>query len=150
MVYTAVSAIPELVGHILEYIPNRNFGTHLLEVSPIWRVEAERVLWKRHKEAEEAYDRAVEKKEKANDWSIRGGGQVTRSVLAELKPCQVPPPAQNCRNMRMRSAKSVKHKRRKGVSNFTADIAIGTPGDFFFAHSQTIQNILRDEIDWDQ
>ncbi|PKY56289.1 hypothetical protein RhiirA4_428140 [Rhizophagus irregularis] len=63
----AVSVIPELVGHILEYIPNSNFGPHLLEVSPIWRAEAERVLWKRHKEAEEAYDRAVEKKEKAND-----------------------------------------------------------------------------------
>ncbi|GBC50130.1 hypothetical protein GLOIN_2v1785889 [Rhizophagus irregularis DAOM 181602=DAOM 197198] len=63
----AVSVIPELVGHILEYIPSRNFGTHLLEVSPIWRAEAERILWKRHKEAEEAYDKAVEKKEKAND-----------------------------------------------------------------------------------
>ncbi|CAB4416065.1 unnamed protein product [Rhizophagus irregularis] len=63
----AISVIPELVGHILEYIPSRNFGTHLLEVSPIWRAEAERVLWKRHKKAEEVYDRAVEKKEKAND-----------------------------------------------------------------------------------
>ncbi|CAB4412228.1 unnamed protein product [Rhizophagus irregularis] len=63
----AVSVIPELVAHILEYIPNSNFGLHLLEVSPIWRAEAERVLWKRHKKAEEVYDRAVEKKEKAND-----------------------------------------------------------------------------------
>ncbi|CAB4425141.1 unnamed protein product [Rhizophagus irregularis] len=63
----AVSAILELVGHILECIPSRNFGPHLLEVSPIWRAESERVLWKRHKKAEEAYDRAVEKKEKAND-----------------------------------------------------------------------------------
>ncbi|GBC31225.1 uncharacterized protein OCT59_016239 [Rhizophagus irregularis] len=63
----AVSVIPELVGHILERIPNSNFGPHLLEVSPIWKAEAERVLWKRHKKAEEAYDRAVEKKEKAND-----------------------------------------------------------------------------------
>ncbi|GBC25562.1 hypothetical protein GLOIN_2v1785889 [Rhizophagus irregularis DAOM 181602=DAOM 197198] len=63
----AVSALPELVGHILEYIPSSNFGPHLLEVSPIWRAEAERILWKRHKEAEEAYDKAVEKKEKAND-----------------------------------------------------------------------------------
>ncbi|PKY46336.1 hypothetical protein RhiirA4_461180, partial [Rhizophagus irregularis] len=63
----AVSVIPELVGHILECIPNSNFGPHLLEVSPIWRAESERVLWKRHKKAEEAYDRAVEKKEKAND-----------------------------------------------------------------------------------
>ncbi|UZO14766.1 uncharacterized protein OCT59_006211 [Rhizophagus irregularis] len=34
---------------------------------PNLRAEAERVLWKRHKKAEEAYDRAVEKKEKAND-----------------------------------------------------------------------------------
>ncbi|GET66362.1 uncharacterized protein LOC114518535 [Rhizophagus irregularis DAOM 181602=DAOM 197198] len=37
-------------------------------------------------------------------------------------------------------------------SNFTADIAIGTPGEhdyasFLTAHSQTIQNILRDERD---
>ncbi|GET57177.1 uncharacterized protein OCT59_002512 [Rhizophagus irregularis] len=63
----AVSVIPELVSHILEHIPSSNFGPHLLEVSPIWRAEAERVLWKRHKKAEEAYDRAVEKKEKAND-----------------------------------------------------------------------------------
>ncbi|CAB4437491.1 unnamed protein product [Rhizophagus irregularis] len=63
----AVSVIPELVGHILEYIPNSNFGLHLLEVSPIWRAESERVLWKRHKKAKEAYDQAVEKKEKAND-----------------------------------------------------------------------------------
>ncbi|GBC21527.2 hypothetical protein GLOIN_2v1785889 [Rhizophagus irregularis DAOM 181602=DAOM 197198] len=62
-----LSVIPELVSHILEHIPSSNFGPHLLEVSPIWRAEAERVLWKRHKEAEEAYDRAVEKKEKAND-----------------------------------------------------------------------------------
>ncbi|GBC32162.1 uncharacterized protein OCT59_012755 [Rhizophagus irregularis] len=63
----AVSVIPELVGHILELIPSSNFGPHLLEVSPIWKAEAERVLWKRHKKAEEAYDRAVEKKEKANN-----------------------------------------------------------------------------------
>ncbi|UZO00536.1 uncharacterized protein OCT59_011659 [Rhizophagus irregularis] len=63
----AVSVIPELVGHIPELIPSSNFGSHLLEVSPIWKAEAERVLWKRHKKAKEAYDRAVEKKEKAND-----------------------------------------------------------------------------------
>ncbi|UZO05108.1 uncharacterized protein OCT59_025468 [Rhizophagus irregularis] len=63
----AVSVIPELVGHILELIPSSNFGPHLLEVSPIWKAEAEQVLWKWHKKAEEAYDRAVEKKEKAND-----------------------------------------------------------------------------------
>ena len=63
----AVSVIPELVGHILEYIPSNDFGPHLLEVSPIWKAEAGRVLWKWYKEAEEAYDRAVEKKEKAND-----------------------------------------------------------------------------------
>ncbi|PKK53518.1 hypothetical protein RhiirC2_722567 [Rhizophagus irregularis] len=50
-----------------ECIPSSNFRLHLLEVSPIWKAEAERVLWKQHKEAEEAYDRAVEKKEKAND-----------------------------------------------------------------------------------
>ncbi|GBC38948.1 uncharacterized protein OCT59_010021 [Rhizophagus irregularis] len=56
----AVSAIPELVGHILERIPSNNFGPHLLEVSPIWRAEAERVLWKRHKEAEEVYKQAVD------------------------------------------------------------------------------------------
>ncbi|GET51391.1 hypothetical protein GLOIN_2v1785889 [Rhizophagus irregularis DAOM 181602=DAOM 197198] len=49
----AVSAIPELVGHILERIPSSNFRPHLLEVSPIWRAEAEQVLWKRHKKAEE-------------------------------------------------------------------------------------------------
>ncbi|UZO03572.1 uncharacterized protein OCT59_023976 [Rhizophagus irregularis] len=62
-----LSVIPELVGHILEYIPSRNFRTHLLEVSPIWRAKAERVIWKWHKKVKEAYDRAVEKKEKAND-----------------------------------------------------------------------------------
>ncbi|GBC52445.1 uncharacterized protein OCT59_028889 [Rhizophagus irregularis] len=83
MVYTAVSAIPELVGHILEYIPNRNFGTHLLEVSPIWRVEAERVLWKRYKKAEEAYDRAVKKKEKAND--ALGQSLEEEGILHELE-----------------------------------------------------------------
>ena len=63
----AVSVIPELVGHILEYIPSRNFRSHLLEVSPIWKAEAGRVLWKRHKKAEEGYDQAAEKWEKAND-----------------------------------------------------------------------------------
>ncbi|GET65611.1 uncharacterized protein LOC114537920 [Rhizophagus irregularis DAOM 181602=DAOM 197198] len=51
--------------------------------------------------------------------------QVTRSVLAELK-------------------------QELTDSNFTADIAIGTPGEhdyasFLTAHSQTIQNILQDE-----
>ncbi|CAB4445705.1 unnamed protein product [Rhizophagus irregularis] len=55
----AVSVIPELVGHILECIPSNDFGLHLLEVSPIWRAEAERVLWKRHKKAEEAYNLAA-------------------------------------------------------------------------------------------
>jgi hypothetical protein len=55
----AVSAIPELVGHILEYIPSNNFGPHLLEVSPIWKAEAGRVLWKRHKKAEEVYSQAA-------------------------------------------------------------------------------------------
>ncbi|CAB4403320.1 unnamed protein product [Rhizophagus irregularis] len=56
----AVSVIPELVGHILEYIPSNDFGLHLLEISPIWRAEAGRVLWKRHKKAKEAYDQAVD------------------------------------------------------------------------------------------
>ncbi|UZO13046.1 uncharacterized protein OCT59_004552 [Rhizophagus irregularis] len=79
----AVSVIPELVGHILEYIPSRNFGTHLLEVSPIWRAEAKRVLWKRHKKAEEAYDRAVEKKEKAND--ALGQSLEEEGILHELE-----------------------------------------------------------------
>ncbi|UZO17205.1 uncharacterized protein OCT59_008566 [Rhizophagus irregularis] len=60
----AVSVIPELVGHILELIPSSNFGPHLLEVSPIWKAEAERVLWKWHKKSEEAYDRAVERRKK--------------------------------------------------------------------------------------
>ncbi|CAB4445040.1 unnamed protein product [Rhizophagus irregularis] len=55
----AVSVILELVGHILEYILNSNFGPHLLEVSPIWRAEAERVLWKRHTQAEKIYDQAA-------------------------------------------------------------------------------------------
>ncbi|UZO13044.1 uncharacterized protein OCT59_008476 [Rhizophagus irregularis] len=54
-----VSAIPELVGHILEYIPSSNFGPHLLEVNPIWRAEAERVLWKRRMQAEEAYEQVA-------------------------------------------------------------------------------------------
>ncbi|GBC11439.1 uncharacterized protein OCT59_025477 [Rhizophagus irregularis] len=79
----AVSVIPELVGHILERIPNSNFGPHLLEVSPIWRAEAERVLWKRHKKAEEAYDRAVEKKEKAND--ALGQSLEEEGILRELE-----------------------------------------------------------------
>ncbi|GBC36545.1 uncharacterized protein OCT59_002848 [Rhizophagus irregularis] len=83
MVYTAVSAIPELVGHILEYIPSSNFGPHLLEVNPIWRAEAERVLWKRHKKAEEAYDRAVEKKEKANN--ALGQSLEEEGILRELE-----------------------------------------------------------------
>jgi hypothetical protein len=56
----AVSAIPELVAHILEYIPSSDFGSHLLEVSPIWRAEAGRVLWKRYEKAEEVYKQAVE------------------------------------------------------------------------------------------
>ena len=36
----AVSVIPELVGNILECIPSNDFGSYLLEVSPIWRAEA--------------------------------------------------------------------------------------------------------------
>ncbi|GBC47691.1 uncharacterized protein OCT59_000394 [Rhizophagus irregularis] len=56
----AVSVIPKLVCHILECIPSSNFGPHLLEVNPIWSAEAERVLWKRYKEAKEEYDRAVD------------------------------------------------------------------------------------------
>ncbi|UZO01696.1 uncharacterized protein OCT59_020207 [Rhizophagus irregularis] len=79
----AVSVIPELVGHILEYIPSNNFGPHLLEVNPIWRAEAERILWKRHKEAEEAYDRAVEKKEKAGD--ALGQSLEEEGILRELE-----------------------------------------------------------------
>ncbi|GBC46744.1 uncharacterized protein OCT59_017788 [Rhizophagus irregularis] len=82
----AVSVIPELVGYILEHIPSSNFGPHLLEVSPIWRAEAERVLWKRHKEAEEEYDRAVEKKEKANDALCRSEEEDNRNRdLRELE-----------------------------------------------------------------
>ncbi|CAB4416978.1 unnamed protein product [Rhizophagus irregularis] len=54
----AVSVIPELVGHILECIPNRNF-------------------------AEEAYDRAVEKKEKAND--ALGQSKEEEGILRELE-----------------------------------------------------------------
>ncbi|CAB4407140.1 unnamed protein product [Rhizophagus irregularis] len=63
----AVSVIPELIGHILECIPSNDFGPHLLEISPIWRTEAERVLWKRHKKAEEAYDQVVDHYREAVD-----------------------------------------------------------------------------------
>src|SRR6185369_11168186 len=63
----AISVIPELVGHILEYIPSNNFGPHLLEVSPIWKAEAGRVLWKRYEKAEEVYKQVVDVYKKAEE-----------------------------------------------------------------------------------
>ncbi|GET58213.1 uncharacterized protein OCT59_023374 [Rhizophagus irregularis] len=71
------------MGHILKHIPSSNFGPYLLKVSPIWKAEAKRVLWKRHKKAEEAYDRAVEKKEKAND--ALGQSLDEEGILRELE-----------------------------------------------------------------
>src|SRR3970040_321217 len=60
-----IPVIPELVSHILEYIPSNNFGSHLLEVNPIWKAEAERVLWKRYEKAEEVYKQAADVFKKA-------------------------------------------------------------------------------------
>ncbi|CAB4408607.1 unnamed protein product [Rhizophagus irregularis] len=98
--------------------------------------------------------------------------QVTRSVLAELKQeyeneirqiCEAQAVVTNEEITRMMQIDPDPHYEvvferrdqdtyRKGVNRLklTADIAIGTPGEhdyssFLTAHSQTIQNILRDE-----
>jgi hypothetical protein len=81
-----VPAIPELVGHILEYIPNSNFGPHLLEVSPIWKAESERVLWKRHEKAEEAYKQAADvfKKAEMDYWQDFSDGDKNHNKLTDV------------------------------------------------------------------
>ncbi|CAB4445259.1 unnamed protein product [Rhizophagus irregularis] len=47
-------------------LPVEEFGKHLL-LNRTWYAWCKAELWKRHKEAEEGYDRAAEKWEKAND-----------------------------------------------------------------------------------
>ena len=82
----AVSAIPELVGHILEYIPSNDFGPHLLEVSPIWKAEAGRVLWKRYEKAEEVYKQAVDvfKKAEMDYWQDFSDGDINHNKLTNV------------------------------------------------------------------
>src|SRR6185369_8753933 len=81
-----VPAIPELVGHILEYIPSNNFGPHLLEVSPIWKAEAGRVLWKWHKKVEKAYQQAVDifKKAEMDYWQDFSDGDKNHNKLTDV------------------------------------------------------------------
>jgi len=81
-----IPAIPELVSHILEYIPSNNFGPHLLEVNPIWRAEAERVLWKRHKKAEEVYKQAADvfKKAEMDYWQDFSDGDKNHNKLTNV------------------------------------------------------------------
>ena len=82
----AVSVIPELVGHILEYIPSNDFGPHLLEVSPIWKAEAGRVLWKRYEKAEEVYKQAVDvfKKAEMDYWQDFSNGDKNHNKLTNV------------------------------------------------------------------
>ncbi|CAB4408606.1 unnamed protein product [Rhizophagus irregularis] len=53
------------------------------QVSPIWRGRSKRVLWKRHKKAEEGYDRVAEKWKKAND--ALGQSLEEEGILRELE-----------------------------------------------------------------
>ncbi|CAB4441477.1 unnamed protein product [Rhizophagus irregularis] len=81
-----VSAIPELVGHILECIPSNDFRPHLLEISPIWRAEAERVLWKRYEKAEEVYKQAADvfKKAEMDYWQDFSDGDKNHNKLTNV------------------------------------------------------------------
>jgi hypothetical protein len=83
---TQIPAIPELVSHILEYIPSNNFGPHLLEVNPIWRAEAERVLWKRYEKAEEVYKQAADvfKKAEMDYWQDFSDGGKNHNKLTNV------------------------------------------------------------------
>ena len=82
----AVSVIPELVGHILEYIPSNDFGPHLLEVSPVWKAEAGRVLWKRYEKAEEVYKQAADvfKKAEMDYWQDFSDGDINHIEICSV------------------------------------------------------------------
>ncbi|GBC44035.1 uncharacterized protein OCT59_014773 [Rhizophagus irregularis] len=56
----------DIVAEIVRNLPAKEFGKHL-KINRLWYNCCKAELWKRHEKAEEAYDRAVEKKEKARD-----------------------------------------------------------------------------------
>ncbi|GET54090.1 hypothetical protein GLOIN_2v1779779 [Rhizophagus irregularis DAOM 181602=DAOM 197198] len=57
---------PDIVAKIVRNLPAKEFGKHL-KINRLWYNCCKAELWKRYEKAEEAYDRAVEKKEKAGD-----------------------------------------------------------------------------------
>ncbi|GBC21623.2 highly derived D5-like helicase-primase [Rhizophagus irregularis DAOM 181602=DAOM 197198] len=57
---------PDIVAEIVRNLPAKEFGKHL-KINRLWYNCCKAELWKRYEKAEEAYDRAVEKKEKAGD-----------------------------------------------------------------------------------
>ncbi|CAB4491854.1 unnamed protein product [Rhizophagus irregularis] len=57
---------PNIVAEIVRNLPAEEFRKHL-KINRLWYNCCKAELWKRREKAEEAYDRAVEKKEKAGD-----------------------------------------------------------------------------------
>ncbi|PKY35120.1 hypothetical protein RhiirB3_476119 [Rhizophagus irregularis] len=56
----------DIVAEMVRNLPVEEFRKHL-KINRLWYNYCKAELWKRHEKAEEAYDRAVEKKEKAGD-----------------------------------------------------------------------------------
>ncbi|CAB4376266.1 unnamed protein product [Rhizophagus irregularis] len=56
----------DIVAEMVRNLPVKEFRKHL-KINRLWYNRCKAELWKQHEEAKEAYDRAVEKKEKAGD-----------------------------------------------------------------------------------
>ncbi|CAB4432711.1 unnamed protein product [Rhizophagus irregularis] len=73
---------PDIVAEMVRNLLVEEFGKHLL-LNRTWYAWCKAELWKRHKEAEEAYDQAAEKWEKAND--ALGQSLEEEGILRELE-----------------------------------------------------------------
>ncbi|UZO01354.1 uncharacterized protein OCT59_012455 [Rhizophagus irregularis] len=57
---------PDIVAGMFRNLPIKKFGKHL-KINRLWYNCCKAELWKRHEKTDEAYDKAVEKREKAGD-----------------------------------------------------------------------------------
>ncbi|PKC54009.1 hypothetical protein RhiirA1_447168, partial [Rhizophagus irregularis] len=77
---------PDIVAEMVRNLPVKEFGKHL-KINRLWYNYCKAELWKQHEKVEEAYDRAVEKKEKVGDalgQLYEGGGPLGAVLIRQI------------------------------------------------------------------
>ncbi|PKY60263.1 hypothetical protein RhiirA4_483780 [Rhizophagus irregularis] len=75
--------VSDLMAINRKILKSHQTPVHCIKVSPIWRAEAERVLWKRHEKAEEVYNQAANicKKAERAYWRDCADGSINLDKL---------------------------------------------------------------------